>query len=56
MIVCICNCISEDKLIETIEKYEIQDIEQLREKLSVCNNCCTCQKYIENMIDLLKKK
>lgn len=55
MIVCVCNSINENKLVETIKKYNIQHIEELQKKLSICNNCCTCQRYIENKIALLKK-
>lgn len=55
MIVCVCNRVNEDKIVETIEEHKIQDIEELREKLNVCNNCCCCQRYIENMISLLKE-
>lgn len=54
MIVCVCNCINEDKIIKTIEEHHIKDINELREKLNVCNNCCLCQRYIESMIDLLQ--
>ena len=55
MIICVCNCINEEKIVQTIEEHKIQNIKQLRDKISVCNNCCMCQRYIENMIDLLKK-
>lgn len=54
MIVCVCNCINEEKIIKTIEENNIQNIEELRNKINICNNCCMCQKYIENMIDLFK--
>ncbi len=55
MIICVCNRINEEKIVKTIEEHDIQDLEELRNKIEVCNNCCACQRYIENMIDLLKK-
>lgn len=54
MIVCVCNCVSESKIIETVEKFNLQNLEELQEKIEICNNCCTCQKYVENLIDLTK--
>lgn len=53
MIVCVCNNISEEKIINIVEKHAIVDIDSLREKISVCNQCCMCEKYITNLIDLI---
>lgn len=55
MIVCICNCVDEEKIVKTIKNNNIKNIEDLQEKIKICDNCCTCKRYIENIIELFKK-
>lgn len=56
MIVCVCNNVSEEKIIKIVEKHSIIDLESLRDKMSVCNQCCMCEKYINNLLDLITDK
>ena len=56
MIVCVCNTITEKTIVETIEKYNVKTIEELQKRISVCNNCHTCERYILNLIEKHSKK
>lgn len=56
MIVCVCNNVSEDTIIKEVEENGIIDIEALKETISVCNQCCMCEKYINNLIALVAEE
>jgi bacterioferritin-associated ferredoxin len=60
MIVCICNNISEQQIKKVIDIKNISHIDDLREEMSVCNQCCMCENYIKNIINntvsILKKE
>lgn len=42
MIVCICNNVSEDEIVETINKTGATTIKELQEQMSICNRCTGC--------------
>lgn len=54
MIVCMCNNVREDKIIEIIEEYNIKNIIELKDKINICNQCCMCESYINNIVELLQ--
>lgn len=53
MIICVCNNVNEQTIMDTIEENRVQTIESLQQKIAVCNQCCQCQSYIINLISLL---
>lgn len=56
MIVCICNSVKEEDIIDIVEEYDIKEINELQDKISICNQCCMCKCYIDNLIDLLQNE
>lgn len=48
MIVCICNNVSEDEII--CAKQGIECIDELKEKINICNRCCKCKIVIEQLL------
>lgn len=56
MITCICNNVSENTIIEIVEDHAIHDLKGLQEKISICNQCCMCENYINNLISLVTQE
>jgi bacterioferritin-associated ferredoxin len=51
VIVCVCNNKNDAELKEVIDSFGIQTLEQLQEKVDVCNCCLCCESCIEEIID-----
>ena len=53
MIVCVCNNVNEEKIIELISFYKIKTVDELRDKISISNQCLMCERYISHLIELI---
>jgi bacterioferritin-associated ferredoxin len=50
MIVCVCNNVNEEKIVQIIKNKTIKSIEDLQMEISICDQCQTCEKYINFLI------
>lgn len=52
MIVCICNRITEQEILDVLKEQEVNTVEELREKMQICNNCGMCYNWLEDLINV----
>ena len=53
-VICLCNGVWEEDLIEYLQKYPVESIEELRSKERICNNCRQCEPLIQDLIERYK--
>ena len=54
-VICLCNGVWEEDLIEYLQKYPVESIEELRSKERICNNCRQCEPLIHELIERYKR-
>jgi bacterioferritin-associated ferredoxin len=54
-VICLCNGVWEDDLIEYLKTYPVASIEELRSKERICNNCRQCEPLIQDLIARYRK-
>lgn len=50
MIVCICNGVNDEKIIQYIRENEVKTVDEVSFGLGVCNQCQSCYGEIEKII------
>lgn len=62
MLICLCSGVSEQEIIEALEKHNFDNMRQLCERLHICQQCFSCKPDIEHLweqhkdIILIQKK
>lgn len=56
MIICICNNVSEKEIKSALKINPVSSVEDLKQNISVCNQCETCYFAVKDLIDEHDKK
>lgn len=51
MIICICNDIPENVIVNILRRTKAKSIEQLQEHIGICDRCTGCTYMLEHMIE-----
>lgn len=51
MVACICHAVSDDVLEEIIDNHGCQTIEDIRDRIDICQSCRQCEMWIEKMLE-----
>ena len=55
MYVCVCRAVTDSKIEELVEG-GCKSLSDLQQKVSICNQCCSCKESIEKIMDEKQQK
>jgi len=51
VIICICNGVNEDAILEIVRKHGIEEVEELQKHILISNMCTGCRYTIEQILE-----
>ena len=55
-IICLCNEVFDLELREYLDTHPVKSLDELRDRVSICNKCMQCEQLVEVEISLSRNR